>query len=54
MQVMMDTGVPVAFGVLTTDNVRQALERAGGKHGNKGSEAALVAIEMANLVKKHG
>lgn len=54
MQVMLETGIPVAFGVLTTDNVRQALERSGGKHGNKGSEAALVAIEMAMAVKLHG
>jgi 6,7-dimethyl-8-ribityllumazine synthase len=51
MKVMVETGVPVAFGILTTDNVRQAIERSGGKHGNKGSEAALVAIEMARLVK---
>jgi 6,7-dimethyl-8-ribityllumazine synthase len=43
------TGVPIAFGVLTTDNVEQAGERAGGKLGNKGFEAALVAIEMASL-----
>ncbi len=48
-EVIRDTGVPVAFGVLTTDDVDQALERAGGDVGNKGSEAALVAIEMAHL-----
>jgi 6,7-dimethyl-8-ribityllumazine synthase len=43
--------VPVAFGVLTTDNMQQAMDRAGGKLGNKGAEAAEAAIEMANLVK---
>lgn len=47
--VMRDTGVPVAFGVLTTDDVDQALERAGGAEGHKGREAARVAIEMAHL-----
>ncbi len=46
----MDTGVPVAFGVLTTDTIEQALERAGTKAGNKGFEAATVAIEMARLL----
>jgi len=50
--VMRDTGVPVAFGVLTTDDVEQALARAGGEHGNKGAEAALVAIEMARLLPR--
>lgn len=50
--VMRDTGVPVAFGVLTTDDVDQALERAGGAVGNKGEEAALVAIEMARLLPR--
>jgi 6,7-dimethyl-8-ribityllumazine synthase len=45
-------GLPVAFGILTTNNVRQARERSGGKHGNKGWEAALTAIEMAQLFKK--
>jgi len=50
--VMRDTGVPVAFGVLTTDDLEQALERAGGAHGNKGAEAALVAIEMARLAPR--
>lgn len=49
---MRDTGVPVAFGVLTTDDLEQALARAGGAHGNKGAEAALVAIEMARLVPR--
>ncbi len=48
-EVVRDTDVPVAFGVLTTDDVEQALERAGGAHGNKGGEAALAAIEMARL-----
>lgn len=50
-QVMMNTGVPVAFGVLTTDTIEQAIERAGSKAGNKGWEAAAAAIEMANLLK---
>ena len=43
------TGIPVTFGVLTTDDVAQAVDRAGGKSGNKGFEAAMAAIEMANL-----
>ena len=47
--VMQATGVPVAFGVLTTDDVDQALERAGGKDGHKGVEAAQAALEMAHL-----
>ena len=47
----LDTGVPVIFGVLTTENIEQAIERAGTKSGNKGSDAAKAAIEMANLVK---
>ena len=46
-EVIRDTGVPVAFGVLTTDDMEQALARTGGAHGNKGEEAALAAIEMA-------
>lgn len=45
------TGVPVAFGVLTTDTIEQAIERAGAKAGNKGADAAITAIEMANLLK---
>ena len=49
--VMRDTRVPVAFGVLTTDDLDQALARAGGSEGNKGAEAALAAIEMARLVR---
>ncbi len=51
-QVTLETGVPVAFGVLTTDTVEQAIERAGTKAGNKGFEAALSAIEMAKLLKR--
>lgn len=49
--VSLETGIPVIFGVLTTDNLEQAIERAGTKAGNKGSEAAKSAIEMANLTK---
>ena len=48
-KVSLDTGVPVIFGVLTTDNLEQALERAGAKPGNKGFAAAMSAIELANL-----
>ncbi len=47
----LDSGVPISFGVLTTDNVEQAIERAGTKAGNKGCEAAMSAIEMVNLFK---
>ncbi len=50
--VALDSNVPVAFGVLTTDSLEQAIERAGSKAGNKGSEAAMAAIEMANLYKQ--
>ena len=50
----LGTGVPVAFGVLTTENIDQALERAGTKAGNKGADAALTAIEMINLGKRLG
>ena len=50
-QVSLQTGVPVIFGVLTTDNIEQAIERAGTKAGNKGADAAKSAIEMANLFK---
>jgi 6,7-dimethyl-8-ribityllumazine synthase len=49
--VQQDTGIPVAFGVLTTNTVEQAIDRAGGKAGNKGSDAAFTAIEMANLLR---
>lgn len=48
--VSMDSGLPVIFGVLTTDTIEQAIERAGAKSGNKGWDAALSAIEMANLI----
>jgi len=51
-RVMTETGVPVAFGVLTTNTVEQAIERAGTETGNKGGEAALTAIEMANLLRR--
>jgi len=51
-KVSLDTGVPVIFGVLTTDNLEQALERSGAKPGNKGFAAALSAIELANLSKE--
>ena len=51
-RVSLDYNVPVAFGVITTENIEQAIERAGSKAGNKGSEAALVAIEMADLASK--
>jgi len=50
-RVALDTGLPVAFGVLTTDTLEQATDRAGGKDGNKGADAALTAIEMANLLR---
>ena len=50
--VMLDRGIPVSFGVLTTDTIEQAIERAGTKAGNKGAEAAQTAIEMVNLLRK--
>jgi 6,7-dimethyl-8-ribityllumazine synthase len=50
LQAGMSTGVPVIFGVLTTDTVEQALNRAGLKAGNKGIDAAMAAIEMVNLL----
>ena len=50
-EVMRDTGCPVALGVLTTDDVDQALSRAGGERGNNGCDAALAAIELANLLE---
>jgi len=50
--VMLDTGIPISFGVLTTDTIEQAIERAGTKAGNKGAEAAQTAIEMVNLLRK--
>jgi 6,7-dimethyl-8-ribityllumazine synthase len=46
-----ETGVPIAFGLLTTNTIEQATDRAGGKHGNKGFDAAMTAIEMANLLR---
>lgn len=49
--IALETGIPVIFGVLTTENIEQAIERAGTKAGNKGAECALGAIEMANLLK---
>ena len=51
-RVQLDTGVPVVFGVLTTDSLEQALERAGGKSGNKGFEAAATAVEMVDLLRQ--
>ena len=51
-RVSLDTGVPIAFGVLTTNDMQQAMDRAGGKSGNKGAEAAEVAIELANLARQ--
>jgi 6,7-dimethyl-8-ribityllumazine synthase len=48
----METGTPIAFGVVTSDTIEQAVERAGSKSGNKGWDAAMVAIEMAQLLKK--
>ena len=48
----LETGVPIAFGVLTTDSIEQAVERAGTKAGNKGFDAACSAIEMANLLRE--
>ncbi|MFA4828201.1 MAG: 6,7-dimethyl-8-ribityllumazine synthase [Thermodesulfovibrionales bacterium] len=48
----METGVPIAFGVITSDTIEQAVERAGTKSGNKGFDAAITAIEMAQLLKK--
>jgi 6,7-dimethyl-8-ribityllumazine synthase len=50
-QVALDSGLPVIFGVLTTDTIEQAIERAGSKAGNKGAEAAVTAIEMVNLLR---
>jgi len=53
-KVNLDTGVPVIYGVITTDTLEQAIERSGSKAGNKGFDAAVSAIEMANLVKSIG
>lgn len=49
MEINLDTGIPVTFGVLTTDNQQQALDRSGGKYGNKGVEAAIAALKMLNM-----
>ncbi|MFA5111707.1 MAG: 6,7-dimethyl-8-ribityllumazine synthase [Desulfobaccales bacterium] len=53
-QVSLDSGVPIGFGILTTDTLEQAIERAGSKAGNKGFAAAEAAIEMVNLLKELG
>jgi len=53
-QVGMKTGVPTVFGVITSDTLEQAIERAGTKSGNKGADAAAIAIEMANLLDQLG
>ncbi|MBN8712915.1 MAG: 6,7-dimethyl-8-ribityllumazine synthase [Xanthomonadales bacterium] len=53
-RVAQDSGVPVAFGVLTTDSIEQAIERAGTKAGNKGADAAMAALEMASLYRQLG
>jgi 6,7-dimethyl-8-ribityllumazine synthase len=53
-RVATETGVPVGFGVLTVDTVEQAVDRAGGKCGNKGADAALAALELANLLRRLG
>lgn len=49
--VSLETGIPISFGVLTTDTIEQAIERAGTKAGNKGFDAAMSALEMANIIK---
>ena len=54
LRVSVETGVPVAFGVLTTEDMDQALQRAGGKHGNKGYEAAQTVLEMVELIGRIG
>ncbi len=51
-QASLATGIPIMFGVLTTDTIEQAIERAGTKAGNKGYDCAISAIEMANLLKQ--
>ena len=51
IQASLDTGLPVSFGLLTTDTMQQAEERAGGAHGNKGAEAADAAVDMAQLMR---
>ena len=54
MNLQLDSGIPVIFGVLTTDTYEQAKNRAGGKHGNKGDEAAVTAIKMIDLKNRLG
>ena len=51
-QIASDSGVPVAFGLLTTNTLEQAIDRAGAKGGNKGFDAAMSAVEMANLMRR--
>jgi 6,7-dimethyl-8-ribityllumazine synthase len=51
-QISVNKGIPISFGVLTTDNIEQAIERAGTKAGNKGADAALTALEMVNLISQ--
>jgi 6,7-dimethyl-8-ribityllumazine synthase len=51
-RVALDTGTPIVFGVLTTDNLEQAMARAGGEHGHKGSEAARTAVEIVSLLRQ--
>lgn len=51
-QASVDSGIPIAFGILTTNTVEQAIDRAGAKSGNKGFDAAMTAIEMANLLRR--
>ena len=53
-QIARDSGIPVTYGVITVENLEQAIDRAGAKSGNKGAEAAMAAIEMANLIKQLG
>ena len=52
MAVQLETGIPIAFGVLTTNTIEQAIDRAGGKDGNKGYDAAITAIEMAEQIRR--
>jgi 6,7-dimethyl-8-ribityllumazine synthase len=51
-RIALESGIPVAFGVLTTNTVEQAVDRAGGKSGNKGADAAITALELANLLRR--
>lgn len=53
-RVSLEEGIPISFGIITADNLEQAIERAGTKNGNKGRDAAFSAIEMANLLKEIG